>query len=50
MGMGLFEWCAMMRRTSWEPSLTVKVSVAAVKGDTTNWITLKRKVLFFTAE
>lgn len=37
-------------KTSWKPYLTVKVSVAAVKIDTTNWITLERKVLLFTAE
>lgn len=46
----MFEWCVMMRETSWKPYLTVKVSVAAVKIDTTNWITLKRKVLLFTSE
>lgn len=48
--MGLFEWGAGMRRTSWKPYLTVKVSLAAVKIDTTNWITLKRNVVLFTAE
>lgn len=48
--MGLFQWCALVRRTSRKLYMTVKVSVAVVKIATANWIKLKKKVLLFTAE
>ena len=46
----MFEWCALVRRTSRKAYVTVKVGVVVVKIATTNWIKLKRKVLLFTTD